>query len=638
MKIFFLLSSLLFFVTLASSSPRALFPPRGWNSYDSFSWIISEEEFLQNAEIVSKSLQPHGYTYVVVDFLWYRKKVPGAWMDASGFDVIDKWGRVIPDPDRWPSSKDGKGFSEVARKVHSMGLKFGIHIMRGISVQAYDASTPILDIATGAPYEESGRQWTTRDIGLPERACKWMPHGFMSVNTKMGAGRAFLRSLFQQYVEWGVDFVKHDCVFGDDLELDQISSVSEILGKLGRPIVYSLSPGTHATPAMAKDVHGLTNMYRITSDDWDNWGDVESHFNVARDFAAANMIGANGLLGMSWPDLDMLPLGWLTDPDANEGPHRASKLTLDEQRTQMTLWAMARSPLFFGGDLRRIDDQTYNLITNSELLGINAFSSNNTEFPYITGTKASTIENKVPSQKLTEVDKPHTHALGLTGCKDPKANGWTSEALDQDLEKICWKENLGNIFPEPLCLFRGKSLLDSFFKRKPLLKSDEETIHKWQYQGKFHLSASDGMELCLDSSPNERLISKEFTRAPFSPCKWDVNQIWELTADGKLVNTYSGLCATVNSKKANAGSGGVRSWIASGKRGQIYLAFFNLNTQKTTISADISHLALSLPWRQFSKGFCKGQEIWSGKSFEVSQNISFDVEMHGCALFVLYCS
>lgn len=34
----------------------------------------------------------------------------------------------------------------------------------------------------------------------------WMPHGFMSVNTKLGAGKAFLRSLYEQYAEWGVDF------------------------------------------------------------------------------------------------------------------------------------------------------------------------------------------------------------------------------------------------------------------------------------------------------------------------------------------------------------------------------------------------------------------------------------------------
>lgn len=71
----------------------------------------------------------------------------GAYTDSLGFDVIDEWGRPIPDPGRWPSSKGGKGFSEVAKKVHSTGLKFGIHVMRGISLQAFNANTPILDAA-----------------------------------------------------------------------------------------------------------------------------------------------------------------------------------------------------------------------------------------------------------------------------------------------------------------------------------------------------------------------------------------------------------------------------------------------------------------------------------------------------------
>ena len=84
----------------------------------------------------------------MVDYLWYRKKVKGAYPDSLGFDVIDEWGRMIPDQGRWPSSKGGKGFSEVADKVHGMGLKFGIHIMRGISTQAVNANTPILDTTT----------------------------------------------------------------------------------------------------------------------------------------------------------------------------------------------------------------------------------------------------------------------------------------------------------------------------------------------------------------------------------------------------------------------------------------------------------------------------------------------------------
>ncbi|XP_062158370.1 alpha-galactosidase [Alnus glutinosa] len=618
---------------LSDGEPEhASFPPRGWNSYDSFCWTISEEEFLQSAEIVSNRLRPHGYEYVVVDYLWYRRKVKGAYPDSLGFDVIDEWGRMIPDPDRWPSSKGGKGFTEVAKKVHNMGLKFGIHVMRGISTQAVNANTPILDTISGGAYEESGRKWSAKDIGIKERACAWMQHGFMSVDTKLGAGRAFLRSLYEQYAEWGVDFVKHDCVFGDDLDINEISFVSEVLKQLDRPILYSLSPGTSVTPAMAKDVSGLANMYRITGDDWDSWGDVMAHFDVTRDFSIASMIGAKGLLGKSWPDLDMLPLGWLTDPGSNEGPHRRSNLNPNEQTTQITLWSMAKSPLMFGGDVRKLDETTYNLITNPTLLEINSFSSNNMEFPYITSMRDSKSRDDVlawqSTRSRTDVEISDTQVLGLTGCMNSKAIGWYVQASNQDLEKICWKEKLGSRHQEPLCLY----------KREALFPLHERMTYKQQYQGKLHLTTTDRMDFCLGASSNQKLTSKEFKRGALLPCRWDTNQVWELNFNGTLVNSYSGLCATVNDVEAKVNSGGTRSWIATGRRGEIYIAFFNLNPAKTVISAKISDLAKVLPGKNLNGTSCKGREVWSGKEIAVTdQTISMAVEIHGSVLFVLNC-
>ncbi|KAK6930934.1 Alpha galactosidase, C-terminal beta sandwich domain [Dillenia turbinata] len=549
-------------------------PPRGWNSYDSFCWTISEQEFLQNADLISQRLLPHGYEYAVVDYLWYRRKVPGASVDSLGFDVIDEWGRMIPDPDRWPSSKDGKGFTEVAKKVHSMGLKFGIH---------------------GGPYQESGRQWWAQDIGLKERACAWMPHGFMSVNASLGAGRAFLRSLYTQYAEWGVDFVKHDCVFGDDLDIFEISFVSEVLKELDRPIIYSLSPGTSVTPAMAKNVIGLVNMYRITGDDWDSWGDVTSHFDVTRDFSAANMIGASGLKGKSWPDLDMLPLGWLTDPGSNEGPHRKCNLNFEEQKTQMTLWSIAKSPLMFGGD-----------------------------FPYVTAKHGSNCRKQVlpgDSGLLKDVGKKDAYIFILPSCEHLRAKGWTLETLDQDIAQICWKDSLRNKYQAPFCLY----------KRRPVLAAEE-------YEAKFHLLASDTVDFCLDASPKKKLTSKELRRGSFSPCKWDSNQLWKLSRNGTLINSYSGQCAVIDTVEANVVSSGVRAWVATGRQGQIYLALFNLNTERITMSAKISDLANVLPAENLKNFSCKGKEIWTGKYLgETKELISTAVESHGCALFVLYC-
>ncbi|XP_027335111.1 uncharacterized protein LOC113849411 [Abrus precatorius] len=611
-----------------SDLQQASIPPRGWNSYDSFSWIISEEEFLQNAEIVSQRLHDHGYEFVVVDYLWYRRKVEGAYHDSLGFDVIDEWGRMLPDPGRWPSSKNGKGFTEVANQVHSMGLKFGIHVMRGISTQAVIANTPILDTTTGGAYQESGQVWHAKDIAIPERACAWMPHGFMSVNTKLGAGKAFLRSLYEQYAAWGVDLVKHDCVFGDDLDLNEISYVSEVLKELDRSIVYSLSPGTSVTPAMAKDVSGLVNMYRITGDDWDSWWDVKAHFDVTRDFSTANMIGAEGLNGNSWPDLDMLPFGWLTDAGSNEGPHRYSHLNLDEKKTQMTLWSMAKSPLMYGGDVRKLDSTIYDIITNPTLLEINSFSSNNMEFPYITSLNSKDQDLEGQMRRSSKEMKPmYTNSLGLTSCSESKASGWTSKTPNQDLERICWKRSLGKKYLAPFCVH----------KRELHFTLDEENMYQEYHQEKYHLVATNRIKFCLDASPKRRLTSKEFKRGTFSPCRWDSNQMWQLHPNWTLVNSYSGLCATIESIKDASSSGGFRSWIATGRKGEVYVAFFNLSEQKTVISAQMSDLAKVLPGRDFSS--CEGSELWSEDDTEIIQGtLSASVEMHGSALFVLNCN
>ncbi|CAI8618893.1 unnamed protein product [Vicia faba] len=603
-----------------SAIKQAASPPRGWNSYDAFSWIISEQEFLQNAEIVSQRLSAFGYEYVVVDYLWYRRFVNGANSNSLGFDVIDEWGRMVPDPGRWPSSNNGNGFSQIAKKVHSLGLKFGIHIMRGISTQAVNANTPILDPATGRAYEESGRVWHAKDIAIPERTCAWMSNGFMSVNTTLGAGRAFLKSLHQQYAAWGVDLVKHDCVFGTDLDINEITYVSEVISQLNRPVTYSLSPGPGATPAMAKEISGLVNMYRVTGDDWDKWSDVEPHFDVARDFSNANLIGANGLKGNSWPDLDMLPFGWITDPGANEGPHRYCRMTLKEQKSQITLWAIAKSPLMYGGDLRKIDPFTFRMITDPTLLEINSFSLNNREYPYANGF----VHSKNEDHKVKKI----THSLGLTSCAESKASGWTAESLDHDLQRICWKVGLENKNQNPFCVN----------KRELQFKLNGDNTYQEKYRGKNHLVATNEMRLCMDGSPKQKVTANELKIGTFSPCTLDSNQMWELNSNGTLVNSYSGLCATVNSVEVNSNSGGIRSWVATGRKGELYLAFFNLSDQEMTIETTTLDLNRFLPGGGLHT--CQGTEVWTGQKIvprETRGMIAAEVGVHGCAIFAFTC-
>ncbi|CAN6447293.1 unnamed protein product [Victoria cruziana] len=602
-------------------------PPRGWNSYDAFSWMISEKQFLQNAGVVSKRLLDHGYKYVVVDYLWYRRKVEGAYSNSLGFDVIDKWGRPLPDPERWPSSRDGKGLKNVVDAVHKMGLKFGIHVMRGISTQAVNANTPILDILTGDQYKDSERHWRAKDIGLKERACAWMSQGFMGVDTDKGAGRAFLRSLYHQYAEWGVDFVKHDCIFGDDLDTSEIVIVSEVLQRISHPIIYSLSPGSHVTQAMAAKISSRVNMYRITGDDWDAWEHVEKHFNISRDFAASHLIGAEGLKGKSWPDLDMLPFGQLTDVGSNEGPHRKCNLTIDEQRTQITLWSMAKSPLIYGGDLTQIDQTSLGLITNPTLLEINSFSQNNMEYPFVhaKSNHGEIVQMTRPVRPVNDNDDMN-NGLRLTSCTNDRARGFILEAYNGEMNHICWKEGIRGENSSSFCLH----------KRQPWLTEEDQTAYKRRYSGKFHLMTAASDELCLDSSMDRRNSMEKSALMKFSPCRYSANQLWDYV-DGKLVDSYYGLCATKRILD-DAKYEEVRSWIATGRKGEIYLSFFNLFSRKMMISTTIKELAKVLPEDYIGKGFCYCSEIWSKQQLgRIRKKLSMKVAPHGCAAFVLKC-
>ncbi|XP_054817769.1 alpha-galactosidase-like [Prosopis cineraria] len=182
------------------------------------------------------------------------------------------------------------------------------------------------------------------------------------------------------YESWGVDFVKLDCVFGDHYNVDEITAVSEIINGSPRPIVLSVSPGATTTTEMGTDVSLMVNMYRVTPNNKDQWGILKNQFDIARDFAAVGLIGLEGLLGNTWPDLDVLPFGWLAVPDSKDGAQRRSNLTATEERTEMTLWSMAKSPLMIGGDLTKLDFRTFLLLTNPTLLEINSHSSNNMEY------------------------------------------------------------------------------------------------------------------------------------------------------------------------------------------------------------------------------------------------------------------
>jgi alpha-galactosidase len=345
-------------LALAQSAPIPKFwsfaptPPLGWNSWDIFGTTVTEPQVKEQADAMAKHLLPSGYKYLTVDIQWYEPESKRHSYNPRAVLTMDEYGRLTPGLKKFPSAADGQGFKPLADYVHAKGLKFGIHIMRGIPKQAVRNNAPVL-----------GTDVRAQDIALTNSTCPWNPDMYGVDATKPG-GQAYYDSIFKMYADWGVDYVKVDDIsrpYGA-VQKAEVEAIRRAIDKTGRPMVLSLSPG--ATPIqVGEHVMNHANLWRITDDFWDRWGLLQAMFERLNTWTPFRGPG-------HYPDADMLPLGIIEF-------NRPTKFTKDEQYTLMSLWAIGRSPLIFGGDMTKLDEFTREMLTNPEMLEVNQNSLNN---------------------------------------------------------------------------------------------------------------------------------------------------------------------------------------------------------------------------------------------------------------------
>ena len=329
-------------------------PPMGWNSYDAFGASVTEEEVLANAGYMKQNLLSHGWRYVVVDYRWYDSQAARYPNGSAPHDpsqvlalTTDRYGRLQPAPNRFPSAGDGQGFKPLADQIHALGLKFGIHIMRGIPRQAVLANSPI-----------EASDFHAADAVDVTSSCGWSADMYGVMGDKPG-GQAYYDSLFRLYASWELDFVKVDDL-SSRYHAREIEAIRRSIDRCGRPIVFSTSPGE--TPVQqAQHVSTHANMWRVSGDFWDNWRSLDHAFDLAH---AWEGIGGPGY----WPDLDMIPLGRIGI--RCQGGPRLTRLTHDEQISLLSLWCLAPSPLMLGMNLPDNDPWTLGLLTNDEVLAL----------------------------------------------------------------------------------------------------------------------------------------------------------------------------------------------------------------------------------------------------------------------------
>lgn len=328
-------------------------PPLGFNSFDSYRTYLSEDKARALMDVMAEKYRPFGYEYFVIDAGWARnvELYPGTMYPSKRVGVaMDEFGLLEPCKMYFPN-----GIKTLADYAHQRGLKFGVWIIRGIPREAVERDLPI----KGTPY-------SARDIADTNSVCAWNKDNYGVAMTQPGA-QAYYNALIDKLAGWGIDFIKVDDMVPNPSE---IVAVANAIEQGGHRMIYSLSPG---------DVHyrahlpyyRRANMLRITGDVWDNPASIEKGFAAWEQFQDTERPGF-------WPDLDMIPFGRLNVVATDDVPDvpadrraRQSKFSPDQMKTFLTQRALAASPLIIGGDLLTMDDLSYRLLTNREMLACN---------------------------------------------------------------------------------------------------------------------------------------------------------------------------------------------------------------------------------------------------------------------------
>ncbi len=368
-------------------------PALGWSSWS----FVRRDPTARKIEAQAKALKDSGlakdgFVYANVDDFWYE--CPG-----SQGPNVDRYGRWVTDPAKFPPSGGENGVQVVADYVHSLGLKFGLYVTPGISRQAVAENTAI-----------EGTSYHAADIATKTTEQNYNCGGMVGIDYAKPGAQQFVDSWADQFAGWGVDYLKIDGVGTPDVA--DVRAWSRALRQTGRPIHLELSNSL--------DIKNAATWKRL-SDGWRTGGDIEcycgpngssyplttwssltSRFDQVADWAPYG--GPGG-----YNDYDSLEIGNGSDDG----------LTPDERRTQMSLWSLAASPLILGTDLTHLDPADLAMLKNTDVLAIDQ-----------DGIDAERISADADSQVFAKTERDGDAVVGLfnTGSA-PREVATTAAAL-----------------------------------------------------------------------------------------------------------------------------------------------------------------------------------------------------------------
>ncbi|MEV5155618.1 CBM35 domain-containing protein [Streptomyces werraensis] len=344
----------------ATAAPLAAKPYMGWTSWTMQSSkypglnpkgdysYLTEANVNKQTDAMAAKLKPYGYEYINIDAGW--------WMDWTWKPQFDEYGRQKADPERFPS-----GMKAVADRIHSKGLKAGIYLPVGLEKAAYnDGRTPIWN-AEGC---------TTADIVYDDLRTTNGWDSSYKIDFSDPCAQKYIDSQAQMFADWGYDFLKLDGVGpGSFKNGDNYNNVADVaawqkaIATAGRPIHLELSWSLD---------YGHVEDWKKYSNGWRIDTDVECYCNT--------LVGWENSVDDRWDDAPAWtdhagPGGWNDLDSLNVGNGEMDGLTKAERQSYATLWAIAKSPLYTGDDLTRLDSYGLSLLTNREVIAINQSSA-----------------------------------------------------------------------------------------------------------------------------------------------------------------------------------------------------------------------------------------------------------------------
>ena len=305
----------------------ALTPALGWNSYNCFGERVTQDLALRAAHaLVKLGLDRHGWTYINMDDGWMDRQRGGPYHALQA------------DPQRFTNIK------AMVDEIHSLGLKAGLY------------STPWAETyggRLGGSSERPDGNWPPGGARNAAKNAKQMPFA-------IGPYR-FTYQDAKQFADWGFDYLKLDW---GPVEAPETKEMHQALRVSGRDIVLSLS-NNHVKKLLPiiGEVGPWAQSWRTTTDITDAWSRVANDIGFAQDPWAPYARPGH------YNDADMLVVGQLGGRVPSQ--LHPSKLTPDEQYTHISLWCLLTSPLLIGCDLEKMDDFTFGLLSNDEVLEVN---------------------------------------------------------------------------------------------------------------------------------------------------------------------------------------------------------------------------------------------------------------------------